>query len=221
MGPEGGVRRQYSAVREWIAATPSSIFEIKRGEAEFIFRRTGITFSVYAEGGDPERLIPFDIIPRIIDGEEWAFLARGLEQRVRALNAFIRDVYTEQAFVRANKIPAALVNKNASFIPAMTGLDVAAGIYTHVAGIDIVRVGPTEFYVLEDNCRTPSGVSYMIENREIMSRLFPELFGRHRVRPVSHYSEELLDTLRSVAPRNCKGETTRVPLTPRAPTSAA
>lgn len=206
MGNGGGVRRQYSAVQDWISATPPAIFEVKRGEAEFIFRRTGITFSVYAEGGDPERLIPFDIIPRIIDGEEWAFLARGLEQRVRALNAFIRDVYTEQAFVRANKIPSALVNKNASFIPEMTGLDVAAGIYTHVAGIDIVRVGPTEFYVLEDNCRTPSGVSYMIENREIMSRLFPDLFARYRVRPVSHYSEELLDTLRSVAPRNCPGD---------------
>jgi uncharacterized circularly permuted ATP-grasp superfamily protein len=219
-GGGGAVRPSYAAVSDWLRGTPPGIFDIKRREAEFFFRRTGITFAVYGEGGDPERLIPFDVIPRVLDGQEWEFLSRGLKQRVRALNAFIRDVYGKQEFIRAGKIPADLILKNPCFVPAMVGVDVSAGIYTHVAGIDIVRVGPTEFYVLEDNCRTPSGVSYMIENREIMSRLFPDLFGKYRVRPVSHYPEELLDTLRSVSPRRCNADPTVVLLTPGAYNSA-
>ena len=173
-----------------------------------------------AEGGDPERLIPFDIVPRVIDAQEWAYLARGLEQRVRALNAFVADVYGPREFIAAGKIPAALVLHNQNFVAEMQGLDVAAKVYTHVAGIDLVRVGPRDFYVLEDNCRTPSGVSYMLENREVMMRLFPELFGRHRVRPVAHYPDELLGTLRSVAPRNCPGEPTVALLTPGSYNSA-
>jgi len=220
MGTPGAPRPCYAAVGDWIGRTPASLFELKRQEAEFCFRRTGITFAVYTEGGDPERLIPFDIIPRILDGQEWEFLSRGLKQRVRALNAFIGDIYGKQEFIRAGKVPADLILKNPCFVEPMVGLEVAAGIYTHVAGIDIVRVSPTEFYVLEDNCRTPSGVSYMIENREIMSRLFPDLFARCRVRPVSHYPEELLDTLRSVAPRHCEGEPTVVLLSPGAYNSA-
>jgi uncharacterized circularly permuted ATP-grasp superfamily protein len=220
MGSSEGCRPQYVSIRDWIAGTPGQIFEVKRREAEFIFRRKGITFAVYSEGGDPERLIPFDIIPRVIDGDEWSFLARGLEQRVRALNAFIGDVYGERAFVRAGKIPVDLVYQNPSFIAAMNGLEVPAGAYTHVVGVDVVRVGPTEFYVLEDNCRTPSGVSYMLENREVMMRLFPELFTRHRVRPVSHYPEELLATLRSVAPRNCNADPAVALLTPGSYNSA-
>ncbi|HEX9464162.1 MAG TPA: circularly permuted type 2 ATP-grasp protein [Alphaproteobacteria bacterium] len=220
MGSGPGLRPSYAAVNDWMAQTPAAIFEIKRREAEFFFRKTGITFAVYTEGGDPERLIPFDIIPRVLDGQEWEFLTRGLKQRAHALNAFIRDVYGPQEFIRAGKIPADLILKNPSFVQAMVGLDVPAGIYTHVAGIDIVRVSSTEFYVLEDNCRTPSGVSYMIENREIMSRLFPDLFARSRVRPVSHYPQELLDTLRSVSPRSCEAEPTVVLLSPGSYNSA-
>jgi uncharacterized circularly permuted ATP-grasp superfamily protein len=220
MGRGGELRPSYAAVNEWMAHTPPAIFEMKRREAEFFFRKTGITFAVYTEGGDPERLIPFDIIPRVLDSKEWDFLTRGLKQRVRALNAFIGDVYGKQEFIRAGKIPGDLVLKNPCFVPQMAGVEVAAGTYTHVAGIDIVRVSPTEFYVLEDNCRTPSGVSYMIENREIMSRLFPDLFARCRVRPVSHYPEELLDMLRSVSPRQCQAEPTVVLLTPGSYNSA-
>ncbi|HTP81803.1 MAG TPA: circularly permuted type 2 ATP-grasp protein [Alphaproteobacteria bacterium] len=220
MGSREAPRPCYAPVGDWIARTPASLFELKRQEAEFCFRRTGITFAVYTEGGDPERLIPFDIIPRILDAQEWEFLSRGLKQRVRALNAFIGDVYGKQEFIRAGRVPADLILKNPCFVQPMVGLEVAAGIYTHVAGIDVVRVGPSEFYVLEDNCRTPSGVSYMIENREIMSRLFPELFARCRVRPVSHYPQELLDTLRSVAPRRCTGEPTVVLLSPGSYNSA-
>ncbi len=214
MGPADSCRPQYVPVRDWLDTLPPDIAVLKRREAEFIFRRTGITFAVYTEGGDPERLIPFDIIPRVIDAREWAFLSRGLEQRVLALNAFIRDMYGERAFLRAGKIPPELTLHNPSFVAEMVGLEVPAGVYTHVAGIDLVRIGPEEFYVLEDNCRTPSGVSYMLENREVMARLFPELLGRCRVRQVAHYPEELLETLRSLAPRNCPGEPTIALLTP-------
>ncbi len=220
MGNDGEVRPPYANVREWIAATEPQLFELKRHEAEFIFRRTGITFAVYSEGGDRERLIPFDIIPRIIDRAEWEFLERGLHQRVRALNAFIADVYGKREFIQAGKIPAELIFQNPNFVVEMTGLSVAQNAYTHVVGVDLVRVSPMEFYVLEDNCRTPSGVSYMLENREVMMRLFPDLFSKHRVRPVSHYPEELLDTLRSVAPANCKGDPQVALLTPGSYNSA-
>ncbi len=220
MGSPDDNRPHYDNIRAWIAATSKDIFELKRREAEFIFRRTGITFAVYSEGGDPERLIPFDIIPRVIDAGEWEFLSKGLAQRVRALNAFIGDVYGKREFLRAGKIPAELVYQNSSYLAEMNGVQVPQGAYTHVSGVDIVRVGPKEFYVLEDNCRTPSGVSYMLENREVMMRLFPELFTRNRVRPVSHYPEELLDTLRSVAPPNCRGEPVVALMTPGAFNSA-
>jgi uncharacterized circularly permuted ATP-grasp superfamily protein len=213
-------RPSYTQVRAWLQVAAHEHLQLKRREAELIFRRTGITFAVYTEGGDPERLIPFDIIPRILEADEWAFLARGLEQRVKALNAFLRDAYGPREMVRAGRIPEEMVVRNPGFVGAMQGLEVAAGTYTHVAGIDVVRTGKESFYVLEDNCRTPSGVSYMLENREVMMRLFPELFARHRVRPVSHYPDELLGTLRSVAPRNCPGEPTVVLLTPGSYNSA-
>lgn len=214
MGVKDACRAQYTQIDRWLATTPAKTLQLKRREAELIFRRTGITFAVYSENAGPERLIPFDIIPRVLDSEEWTFLSRGLEQRVKALNAFIGDVYGERAFLRAGKIPEELVLHNSAFVAEMVGNPISAGVYTHISGIDVVRVGPEEFYVLEDNCRTPSGVSYMLENREVMMRLFPDLFARYRVRPISHYPEELLQTLRSVAPRNCSSEPTVAILTP-------
>jgi uncharacterized circularly permuted ATP-grasp superfamily protein len=220
MEDRAGAQLPYAQVRAWLESTAHEHLQLKRREAEIIFRRTGITFAVYTEGGDPERLIPFDIIPRILEAEEWTVLARGLEQRVRALNAFLRDAYGPREMVRAGRIPEEMVVCNPGFVGAMQGLEVAAGTYTHVAGIDVVRTGKESFYVLEDNCRTPSGVSYMLENREVMMRLFPDLFARHRVRPVSHYPDELLETLRSVAPRNCPADPTVVLLTPGSYNSA-
>ena len=220
MGSAGTCRVQYQQIDQWLTATPAQTLQLKRREAELIFRRTGITFAVYSENAGPERLIPFDIIPRVLDSSEWSFLARGLEQRVKALNAFITDVYGDKEFIRAGKIPEELVLRNAAFVAEMVGNKIAANVYTHISGIDIVRVGPEDFYVLEDNCRTPSGVSYMLENREVMMRLFPDLFARYRVQPVSHYPEELLETLRSVAPRNCPSEPTVAILTPGAYNSA-
>jgi uncharacterized circularly permuted ATP-grasp superfamily protein len=207
-------RSQYALVRAWLNETSHDTLESKRKEAEILFRRIGITFAVYSEGGDPERLIPFDIIPRVLDTGEWETLKKGLEQRVKALNAFISDMYHDREILAAGKIPEAITLGNALFKPEMQGFDVPGGVYTHIAGIDMVRTGPSEFYVLEDNCRTPSGVSYMLENREVMMRLFPDLFSKCRVAPVSHYPEELLETLRSVAPPACRGDPTVVLLTP-------
>ncbi len=214
MGWPDEIRPPYSLIDAWLKALPPEQLALKRREAEVLFRRIGITFAVYTEGGDPERLIPFDLIPRVMAQAEWKRLRRGLEQRVRALNAFIHDVYHDREILRAGKIPERLILNNPQFRPEMAGLDLPHRVYTHIAGIDMVRTGPDEYYVLEDNCRTPSGVSYMVENREVMMRLFPDLFRRAGVAPVAHYADDLLETLRSVAPVNCTGDPTVALLTP-------
>jgi uncharacterized circularly permuted ATP-grasp superfamily protein len=214
MGWPDQIRAPYALIDAWLKSTPAEQLALKRREAEILFRRIGITFAVYGDGGDPERLIPFDLIPRVLAQAEWQRLKRGLEQRSRALNAFIHDAYHGREIVRAGRIPERLILHNAAFRPEMAGLDLPGHIYSHIAGIDMVRTGPDDYYVLEDNCRTPSGVSYMVENREVMLRLFPDLFRRNAVAPVAHYADELLETLRSVAPPNCQGEPTVVLLTP-------
>ncbi|WP_043363106.1 circularly permuted type 2 ATP-grasp protein [Belnapia sp. F-4-1] len=214
MRAEDGIRAAYAEIDRWLRATPREQLDAKRREAELLFRRIGITFAVYGEGGDPERLIPFDIIPRIIARSEWERMALGLSQRVRALNAFLADVYGKQEILRAGRIPTALVLQNEGYRAEMVGIVPPGGVYTHVAGIDMVRTGPDEFYVLEDNCRTPSGVSYMLENREAMLRLFPKLCAQHRVAPVGRYPEELLETLKAVAPPQAGAEPCVVLLTP-------
>ncbi|MBW6397347.1 circularly permuted type 2 ATP-grasp protein [Roseomonas sp. HJA6] len=214
MTADGQIRGPYAEIARWLAATPRESLERRRHEAELLFKRIGITFAVYGEGGDPERLIPFDIIPRIIARSEWDNLSRGLVQRVKALNLFLLDVYGKQEIVKAGRIPAALVNHNEAFRPEMKGFVPPGGVYTHIAGIDVVRTGPNDFWVLEDNCRTPSGVSYMLEGREAMLRLFPGLFANHHIASVGHYPEELLETLKSVAPPNCQGTPRVAILTP-------
>jgi uncharacterized circularly permuted ATP-grasp superfamily protein len=214
MGWPDAIRAPYALIDEWLKSTPPEQLALKRREAEVLFRRIGITFAVYTEGGDAERLIPFDIIPRVLAQAEWQRLRRGLEQRAKALNAFLHDVYHDRDIIRAGKIPERLILQNAEFRPEMNGLDLPGHVYSHIAGIDMVRTGPDDYYVLEDNCRTPSGVSYMVENREVMLRLFPDLFRKAQVAPVAHYADELLETLRSVAPPNCPGEPTVVLLTP-------
>ncbi|MBC7101677.1 MAG: circularly permuted type 2 ATP-grasp protein [Parvibaculum sp.] len=213
-GPGGDVRQAYRKLQSWLEETPLDILTLRREEAETFFRRIGITFAVYGEGGDPERIIPFDIIPRIIEAAEWRLISEGLMQRVRALNAFIADVYGAQEILRAGLVPRDQVLLNDTYRYQMQGISVPQNVYTHIAGIDMVRVGAEDFYVLEDNCRTPSGVSYMLENREITMRIFPDLFSRYNVAPVDHYCDELMRTLTSVAPRNCPGEPTVVVLTP-------
>ncbi|HVL08477.1 MAG TPA: circularly permuted type 2 ATP-grasp protein [Burkholderiaceae bacterium] len=214
--PAGTVRQHYQRFAEWLARQTPEAMEDKRAEAELIFQRVGITFAVYG-GQDAtngtERTIPFDGIPRIFPAHEWALLERGLRQRVRALNMFLHDIYHDQNIVRAGVIPPDQIYNNAQYRPEMLGVAVPRDIYAHVAGIDVVRAGEGEFYVLEDNLRVPSGVSYMLENRKMMMRLFPELFARNRVAPVAHYPDLLLDMLRSVAPSSINDPTVVV-LTP-------
>jgi len=203
MFDEGGAktRAHYQGFDRWLSEQPADIVARKRVEADLMFRRVGITFAVYGSEAGTERLIPFDIIPRIIPAAEWETLQQGLRQRVQALNLFIHDIYHEQNIVRAGVMPAEQVFRNAQYRPEMQGITVPSDIYAHIAGIDIVRAGAGEFYVLEDNLRVPSGVSYMLEDRKMMMRLFPELFARHKVAPVAHYPDLLLDMLRSVAPQ--------------------
>jgi uncharacterized circularly permuted ATP-grasp superfamily protein len=195
------VRPHYEEFSQWLAQQPAHLIEQKRAEAELIFRRVGITFAVYGDNAGKERLIPFDIIPRVIDAGEWAQLQAGLVQRVTALNLFLHDIYHDQAILKAGIIPPEQIFENAQYRPQMQGIDVASRIYAHIAGVDIVRAGAGEFYVLEDNLRVPSGVSYMLEDRKMMMRLFPDLFARNRIAPVEHYPDMLLDNLRSVAPQ--------------------
>jgi uncharacterized circularly permuted ATP-grasp superfamily protein len=183
---DAAVRDHYAAYARWLAAQPADLMRARREEAEVIFRRVGITFAVYGakdeDGSGTERLIPFDLIPRIIPADEWRALRRGLVQRVTALNRFLHDIYHGQEILKAGLVPADQVLRNAQYRPEMAGVDLPGGVYSHVSGIDIVRAGASDgsgtYYVLEDNLRVPSGVSYMLENRKMMMRLFPDLFAR-------------------------------------------
>ena len=213
-GGNGDIRQAYQELSRWLSETPPDALEYRRHEAELLFRRIGITFAVYGDAAAQERLIPFDVIPRILSGKEWARLETGLKQRVRALNLFLRDIYHERDILRAGRIPEDLIFQNPVFRPEMNQLDVPHDVYVHIAGIDVVRIDADDFYVLEDNARTPSGVSYMLENREIMMRLFPDLFARHRIAPVEDYPDALLSALRSVAPHSATTEPTVALLTP-------
>jgi uncharacterized circularly permuted ATP-grasp superfamily protein len=213
---DSSIRAPYRQYQDWLLRQSAERMSNKREEADLVFRRVGITFAVYGDkdedGSGTERLIPFDVIPRILTTYEWRMLDTGLAQRVRALNLFIHDVYHDQAILKAGKVPAEQVLKNSQYRPEMQGVDVAKNIYSHIAGIDLVRVADTvggqgEFYVLEDNLRVPSGVSYMLENRKMMMRLFPDLFSLHRVAPVAHYPDVLLENLRSVAPQGVDNPT--------------
>jgi uncharacterized circularly permuted ATP-grasp superfamily protein len=197
-------RPHYKQFSQWLSQQGDVYLHARREEADLVFRRVGITFAVYGDGGGTERTIPFDIVPRIFQAAEWSRLEKGLRQRVTALNMFLHDVYHEQHILKAGVIPADQVLKNAQFRPEMLGVNIPMNIYAHIAGIDIVRAThgeqEGEFFVLEDNLRVPSGVSYMLENRKMMMRLFPELFAQHRVAPVTHYPDLLLETLRQAAP---------------------
>jgi len=226
---ERSVREQYRTFQAWLELQPEATMQARREEAEMIFRRVGITFAVYGAKDEDanlgntgtERLIPFDLIPRVIPRHEWVDMEAGLRQRVTALNRFIHDVYHGQEILKAGVVPAEQVLKNSQFRPEMMGVNVPGDIYSHIAGIDIVRAsnlnhsadGSGTYYVLEDNLRVPSGVSYMLENRKMMMRLFPELFSMHRIAPVAHYPDLLLETLRAVAPASAN-EPTVVVLSP-------
>ncbi len=198
--PDGTVRPAYSGFHEWYDGQDKRWLKKQDSEAENFFRRTGITFNVYGDNAGEERLIPFDMIPRIITAAEWRKLSKGIEQRVRALNAFLQDLYHRQEIIRSGRLPERLLRENAAFLPEMVGFTPPGGVYTHIVGVDLVRTGPDEFMVLEDNARTPSGVSYMLENRETMMAMFPELFSKIPVRPVSDYPRRLARSLAACAP---------------------
>jgi len=218
---DSAVRPHYRNYLDWLKRQDPQTMRDRREEAEMIFRRVGITFAVYGDkdedGAGTERLIPFDLIPRIIPAHEWTSMQKGLVQRVNALNMFIHDVYHEQGILKAGIIPSEQILNNAQYRPEMHGVDVPHKVYSQISGIDIVRApdaqGNGEYYVLEDNLRVPSGVSYMLEDRKMMMRLFPELFSQHRVAPVAHYPDLLLETLRASSP-STTDDPTVVVLTP-------
>lgn len=211
---QNGVRPPYQVYNEWFEEQDPAKLRRKLAEAETFFRRSGITFAVYGSQEAAERLIPFDILPRIIAAREWRKLAAGIEQRVVAINAFLSDIYHKQEIIRAGRIPAKLITHNQAFLPQMIGFRPPGNVYTHVIGTDIVRTGEDDFYVLEDNARTPSGVSYMLENRETMMQMFPNLFASNRIQPVEDYPLSLYQSLAALAPPGCKGDPTVAVLTP-------
>lgn len=199
-GGPGEPRPEFAALSKWIADTPQVELHRRQQSAEATFRQLGITFAVYGDNDASERIIPFDIVPRIFLPTEWQRLSQGLIQRVEAINAFLEDIYGARRILNEGVIPAELVLNNAQFRPEVAGIRPPHGVRAHICGIDLVRTGPEEFYVLEDNARTPSGVSYMLENREAMIRLCPELFRSLRVAAVDSYPDMLRETMRSVAP---------------------
>ncbi|WP_439111938.1 circularly permuted type 2 ATP-grasp protein [Lentibacter sp.] len=214
MYASGAPRSPYSTYDEWFATQNNARLATKSQEAEAFFRRTGITFNVYGQQDAQERLIPFDLVPRIISSREWTKLSKGIEQRVYAINAFLHDLYNRQEILRAGVIPTKLIAQNEAFLPQMIDFSPPGDVYTHIVGTDIVRTGEDDFFVLEDNARTPSGVSYMLENRETMLQMFPELFSSIRVQPVSDYPKNLRRSLEASAPASCVGRPCVVILTP-------
>ncbi len=218
-GADGGIRAHYRAHDAWLQDKPGDFLQQKQREANALYTRLGITFAVYGDQSGTERSIPFDIIPRIIPPDAWKIISDGACQRVRALNAFLHDVYHDQEILKAGIVPEAQILNHPAYRPEMRGVDVPGKVYVHITGVDIVQTGEGQFYVLEDNLRTPSGVSYMLENRKMMMRLFPELFSRMAVAPVDHYTDVLLDNLHAVSP-STSSQPTVVVLTPGAYNSA-
>ncbi|MGD2173413.1 MAG: circularly permuted type 2 ATP-grasp protein [Gammaproteobacteria bacterium] len=207
-------RPPYQSYGQWVEAEEPAQLRKKSAEAEQLFRRTGITFNVYGDSEATERLIPFDLVPRILSAREWARLERGIKQRVAAINAFLFDIYHRQEILRAGRVPQDLIANNEAFLPQMIGVSPPGDVYTHIVGVDLVRTGENEFFVLEDNARTPSGVSYMLENRETMLHMFPDLFSRIPVQSISDYPKNLRRSLAAAAPPVCEGRPVVAILTP-------
>ena len=197
---DGNVRPHYQEFARWLAAMPPEQLAQRQREADLLFHRAGITFTLYGDEQGTERLIPFDTIPRSIPASEWRMVERGCIQRVKALNMFLADLYHDQRIIKAGIIPAEQLLANECYQIAMQGLNLHRDLYSHISGIDLVRDGDGTYYVLEDNLRTPSGVSYMLEDRKMMMRLFPELFSNQRIAPIDHYPGLLLSTLKSSSP---------------------
>src|ERR1700690_3799380 len=182
--------------------------------AERLLLQMGITFNVYGDSAGTERIFPFDLIPRIVHADEWAQIERGLRQRIHALNEFIDDIYHDQKILRDKIIPEEVIRSAASYRPQCHGIDPPGRVWCHITGSDLVRHSDGQIYVLEDNLRVPSGVSYVLENRDLMKRTFPRVFAGLHVRPVDIYPSKLLETLESIAPHHAVENPTAVLLTP-------
>jgi uncharacterized circularly permuted ATP-grasp superfamily protein len=201
MFDETNVRQHYQNVSHFLLNIPADELTKKEDLAKRLFMSQGITFTVYSSGEGIEKIFPFDIIPRIITGSEWDFIERGIKQRLRALNLFLKDVYHEQFILKDGVVPIDLIYSCPHYLREMQGVNVPYDVYVHIAGIDLIRDHDGTFYVLEDNLRTPSGVSYMIENREITKRIFPDLIPQNHVRPVTQYPNILYKNLKALSPR--------------------
>ena len=189
-------RDHYKSYQKWLSDIPTDQIKQKQQEADLLFHRLGITFNVYGEDAGTERLIPFDTVPRIIPSQEWDIVQKGVKQRVSALNKFLYDIYHDKKIIKAGLIPEEQVFANDQYQPCMQGVNLPGNIYAHIAGVDLIKDSQGDYYVLEDNLRTPSGVSYMLENRKMMMRLFPELFLKNSVAPIDQYPSLLLKTLK-------------------------
>jgi uncharacterized circularly permuted ATP-grasp superfamily protein len=211
--PAGNVRPHYQWLFDRFGGMSCEEFQKKRAIADNAFLTQGVTFTVYNDQEGTERIFPFDLIPRIIPRAEWEHVERGLSQRITALNLFLHDIYHEQKIVADGVIPAEIIRSAVHFRPEFMGFDVPKDIYIHICGTDLIRDQHGNYLVLEDNARCPSGVSYLLENRQAMKRVFPNLFSRYLVRPVDAYCFELLNMLRFIAP-NGNPEPNIVLLTP-------
>ncbi len=211
---QSDLRKEYSVIDAWLRKHgPEALLE-RQAEAEALFRKIGITFAVYSEGDDTDRLIPFDMVPRVFNNAEWSIVETGSVQRAKALNCFIADIYGDRKIINEGIVPAEILENNPAYLKEMNGYRPPNDIWSHIIGVDIVRTDEDTFFVLEDNCRTPSGISYVLQNREVMTRIFPELFEGGLVRPVDGYGEHLATAMQESAPVNCKGEPTLALLTP-------
>src|SRR3990170_7597525 len=199
MYDEAQVRTPYQKVFDFLQRIPAGELSKKEELAKKLFMSQGITFTVYSGGEGIEKIFPFDIIPRIIKADEWTHIETGIKQRLKALNIFLKDIYHLQFIIKDGIIPGKLIYSCPNFLREMVNVDVPFDIYTHIAGIDLIRDDKGEFYVLEDNLRTPSGVSYMLENRGITYRIFPDLLPRNNVRRVKEYPDLLLKNLMMLA----------------------
>ncbi len=209
----GGVRDSYRNFVLAIENLSAGEMNHKDELAKKLFMSQGITFTVYSSGEGIEKIFPFDIIPRILEAAEWKHIEEGIKQRLKALNIFLKDIYNQQFIIKDGIVPAKLIYSCPNFIRQMVGVDVPYDIYTHISGIDLIRDHDGTYYVLEDNLRTPSGVSYMLENRSITYRIFPDLLPKNNVRSVKDYPDLLLKNLMALASRQ-KSDPTVVLLTP-------
>jgi uncharacterized circularly permuted ATP-grasp superfamily protein len=211
---DGTVRSHYAPLASMLATLSPTDVERRQRAADLSFQARGVTFAVNQGPDGVDKVMPFDLVPRIITAEEWSTIERGLEQRVRALNLFLHDIYHEARILNTGLVPPELVLGSRGYRREMRGFDVPLGVYTHVVGSDLVRDETGAFYVLEDNLRTPSGVSYVVENRRVLKRVWAHLFHGYDVRPVEGYAQDLLDVLRAVCPPGAEDSPTVVLLTP-------